>query len=148
MKHQRAVIEARGDIFSVPAVDGPVYNLTKSSGVAERYPAWSPDGKSVAYWSDRSGEYELTIRDMEKPGQEKKLTSYGPGYRYRLFWSPNSKMIAFIDKAMEIFIYDLEKNTTMKVDKPHYFYQGSLQSFRPSWPRASILSSNGRSWKR
>ncbi len=130
---KRAVIEARGEIFSVPAVDGPVYNLTKSSGVAERYPSWSPDGKSVAYWSDRSGEYELTIRDMEKPGQEKKLTSYGPGYRYQLFWSPNSKMIAFIDKAMEIFIYDLDKNTTVKVDKAHYFYQGSLQSFRASW---------------
>jgi len=130
---KRAVIEARGEIFSVPAVDGPVYNLTKSSSVAERYPAWSPDGKSVAYWSDRSGEYELTIRDMEKPGQEKKLTSYGPGYRYHLFWSPNSKMIAFIDKAMEIFIYDLEKNATVKVDKAHYFYQGSLQSFRVSW---------------
>jgi tricorn protease len=130
---KRAVIEARGEIFSVPAVDGPVYNLTNSSGVAERYPAWSPDGKSVAYWSDRSGEYELTIRDMEKPGQEKKLTSYGPGYRYHLFWSPNSKMIAFIDKAMEIFIYDLDKNATVKVDKAHYFYQGNLQTFGVSW---------------
>jgi tricorn protease len=130
---KRAVVEARGEIFSVPAVDGPVYNLTKSSGVAERYPSWSPDGKSMAYWSDRSGEYELTIRDMEKPGQEKKLTSYGPGYRYHLFWSPNSKMIAFIDKAMEIFIYDLEKNATLKVDKAHYFYQGSLQTFAVSW---------------
>ncbi|MCX6577483.1 MAG: PDZ domain-containing protein [Candidatus Aminicenantes bacterium] len=130
---KRAVIEARGEIFSVPAVDGPIYNLTKSSGVAERYPAWSPDGRFVAYWSDRSGEYELTIRDMEKPGEEKKMTSYGPGYRYQLFWSPNSKMIAFIDKAMEIFIYDLDKNTTVKVDKAYYFYQGSLQSFQVSW---------------
>jgi tricorn protease len=130
---KRAVVEARGEIFSVPAVDGPVHNLTKTSGVAERYPSWSPDGKSVAYWSDRSGEYELTIRDMEKPGQEKKLTSYGPGYRYQLFWSPNSKMVAFVDKAMEIFIYDLEKNSTVKVDKAYYFYQGSLQSFRVSW---------------
>lgn len=130
---KRAVLEARGEIFSVPAVDGPVYNLTKSPGVAERYPAWSPDGRFVAYWSDRSGEYELTIRDMEKPGEEKKMTSYGPGYRYQLFWSPNSKMIAFIDKAMEIFIYDSDKNTTVKVDKAYYFYQGSLQSFQVSW---------------
>ena len=130
---KRAVVEARGEIFSVPAVDGPIYNLTKSPGVAERYPAWSPDGKYVAYWSDRSGEYELTIRDMEKPGQEKTLTSYGPGYRYQPFWSPNSKMIAFIDKAMEIFIYDLDENTTVKVDRAHYFYQGNLQSFRVSW---------------
>ena len=130
---KRAVIEARGEIFSVPAVDGPVYNLTQSPGVAERYPAWSPDGKSVAYWSDRSGEYELTIRDMENPGQEKKLTSYGPGYRYQLFWSPDGKRLAFIDKAMEIFIYDREKNTTVKVDRALYFYQGNLQVFSVSW---------------
>ncbi len=130
---KRAVINARGEIFSVPAVDGPIYNLTKSPGVAERYPAWSPDGKSVAYWSDRSGEYELTIMDMEKPGSEKKLTSYGPGYRYQLFWSPNSKMIAFINQAMEICIYDLEKNSTLKVDKAHYFYEGNLRGFRASW---------------
>ena len=130
---KRAVINARGEIFSVPAVDGPIYNLTKSPGVAERYPSWSPDGKSVAYWSDRSGEYELTIRNMEKPGEEKTLTSYGPGYRYQLFWSPNSKMIAFVDKAMEIFVYDLEKNATVKVDKANYFYEGALRGFRVSW---------------
>ncbi|TSA26953.1 MAG: peptidase S41 [Ignavibacteriales bacterium] len=130
---KRAVVEARGEIFSVPAVNGPIYNLTKSSGVAERYPAWSPDGKYVAYWSDRSGEYELTVRNMEKPSEEKQLTSYGPGYRYQLFWSPNSKMLAFIDKAMEIKIYDMEKDKTYDVDKALYFYQGNLQGFTVSW---------------
>ena len=135
---KRAVVEARGEIFSVPAENGPIYNLTKSSGAAERYPAWSPDGKFVAYWSDRSGEYELTILDLEKPAEEKKLTSYGPGYRYQLSWSPNSKKIAFIDKAMEIFIFDLETNKTTKVDQGLYFYQGDLQGFSPSW------SSDGR----
>jgi len=130
---KRAVVEARGEIFSVPAVNGPIYNLTKSSGVAERYPAWSPDGKSIAYWSDRSGEYELTMHSMEKSGEEKQLTSYGPGYRYQLFWSPNSKMLAFIDKAMEIKIYDLEKDKTYNVDKALYYYQGGLQGFTVSW---------------
>jgi tricorn protease len=130
---KRAVVEARGEIFSVPAVNGPIYNLTKSSGVAERFPAWSPDGKYVAYWSDRSGEYELTVRNMEKPGQEKQLTSYGEGYRYQLFWSPSSKMLAFIDKAMEIKIYDMEKDKTYDVDKALYFYQGGLQGFTVSW---------------
>lgn len=130
---KRAVVEARGEIFSVPAENGPIYNLTKSSGAAERYPAWSPDGKFAAYWSDKSGEYELTIKDLEKPAEEKKLTSYGPGYRYQLFWSPNSKKIAFIDKAMEIFIYDLETNKTTRVDKGLYFYQGALQGFTASW---------------
>jgi len=130
---KRAVIEARGELFSVPAENGPIYNLTKSSGAAEHYPAWSPDGKFVAYWSDKSGEYELTVKDMEKPAEEKTLTSYGPGYRYQLFWSPDSKKIAFIDKAMEIFIYDVEAAKTIKVDKGMYFFQGNLQGFSASW---------------
>ncbi len=130
---KRAMIEARGEIFNVPAENGAVLNVTKSSGAAERYPAWSPDGKYVAYWSDKSGEYELTIRDMEKPAEEKKLTSYGEGYRYNLYWSPNSKMIAFVDKAMEIKIYDMEKDKTYNVDKGKYWYHGNLSGFKPSW---------------
>ncbi len=130
---KRVLFEARGDIFSVPAENGPLFNLTKSSGAAERYPAWSPDGKTVAYWSDKSGEYELTIRNLEKPETEKKLTSYGPGYRYSLYWSPDSKKIAFIDKAMQIYIYDIDENKTYKVNKELFMYQGKLDNFSVSW---------------
>ncbi|HJW30576.1 MAG TPA: hypothetical protein VJ508_15190, partial [Saprospiraceae bacterium] len=60
----RALVEARGEVFSLPAEDGFIQNLTRSSGSAERYPSWSPDGKYVAYWSDKSGEYELTLKDL------------------------------------------------------------------------------------
>jgi tricorn protease len=130
---KRALFEARGDIFSVPAENGPVINLTRSSGSAERYPAWSPDGRYAAYWSDKSGEYELVLLDLSKPGPEQKLTSYGPGYRYSLCWSPNSTMIAFIDKAMKIQVYDVDKNKTTQVDQGLYFYQGALSGFRASW---------------
>ena len=130
---KRALFQARGDIFSVPAENGPVLDLTRSSGVAERYPSWSPDGKYAAFWSDKSGEYELTLLDLTKAGSEKKPTSYGPGYRYRVTWSPNSKMIAFIDKAMKIQIYDVDKGTTTQVDKELYYYEGNLQGFRVSW---------------
>ena len=63
-------------------------------------------------FSDRSGEYELTIRDMEKPSQEEKLTSLGEGYRYKIFWSPNSKALAFIDQTMTIYVYDMNKDKT------------------------------------
>lgn len=130
---KRSLFEARGDIFSVPAQNGPIYNLTKSSGIAERYPAWSPNGKFVAYWSDRSGEYELTIRDLEKSGEEKKLTSYGEGFRYNLFWSPDSKQIVFIDKTMTINVYNVEKDKTYKVDHALYWMEGALQGFSVSW---------------
>jgi tricorn protease len=130
---KRALVEARGEVFSVPAENGAVINLTKSSGTAERYPAWSPNGKYAAYWSDKSGEYELTLLDLEKPNSEKKLTNYGACYRYRLYWSPNSKMIAFIDKAMQIYIYDIDKDKTIKVDKCNYFYEGGLRNFEVGW---------------
>ena len=81
---KRALFYARGDVFSAPAEHGVVRNLTRSSGVAERYPAWSPDGKTIAYWSDRSGEYELTVRDAERNPEgegentERTLTKLGP----------------------------------------------------------------------
>src|SRR3974390_720694 len=93
---KRALFQARGDIFPAPAEHGVVRNLTRTSGVAERYPAWSPDGKWIAYFSDRTGEYELTVRPADGSGAEKVLTKLGAGFRYRPFWSPDSKKIAFI----------------------------------------------------
>lgn len=130
---KRAIFEARGELFNVPAQNGPTINLTKTSGVAERHPSWSPDGKKVAYWSDMYGEYELTIKDLDKPSEEKKLTSYGKGYRYNLYWSPNSKMLAFIDQSMKINVFDIEKDKTIKVDQALYYMHGGLMGFRPSW---------------
>jgi tricorn protease len=129
----RALIEARGEIFSLPAEDGYVQNLTRTSASAERYPAWSPDGKYVAYWSDKSGEYELSIKDMSPGGVEKKLTSMGPGFRYNIYWSPNSKKMAFVDQAMNINVYNMESNTVDKIDKDISLFEGGLQSWRCSW---------------
>jgi tricorn protease len=130
---KRAIFEARGDIYSVPAENGPVFDLTRTSGIAERFPAWSPDGKYIAWWSDRSGEYELTLREAAKPESEKKLTSYGPGFRYNLYWSPDSKKLAFIDKAMKIYIYDRISGQTTTVDQGERMTEGALEGFTPSW---------------
>ena len=128
----RVIFEARGDLFSLPVKHGPVIDLTQTSGIAERYPAWSPDGKTLAYWSDKTGDYELTVMDLTK-GTEKTLTNYGPGFRYNIFWSPDSKKIAFIDKSMEIKIYDFTTDKTINVDKGLAIYEGGLRSFNASW---------------
>lgn len=129
----RALFEARGDIFSLPAENGFVKNLTQSSGSAERYPAWSPDGKTIAYWSDQSGEYELWTMDVENNSSPKKITNYGAGFRYKLFWSPDSKKLAFIDKAMKIKIVETASGVTTDVDKGLRMSHGQLAGFTANW---------------
>lgn len=130
---KRALFEARGDVFTVPAEHGYIRNLTRTSGIAERYPAWSPDGKNVAYWSDRSGEYELCLRPGDGSGEERQLTSQGTGYRYRLYWSPDSKKLGFMDNTQTLRIYDMEKDKVIEVDRLPYLSHPSMDNFRVSW---------------
>jgi tricorn protease len=128
----RVIAEARGDLFSLPADQGFIKNITQTQGVAERYPAWSPDGKYVAYWSDASGEYELWLMNLET-NSSRKVTNYGPGYRYSLFWSPDSRKVAFIDKAMQIKIVDVANGVTTDVDRAHSYLHYALNSFTAEW---------------
>ncbi len=130
---KRVVLDARGDLFSVPAEHGVVRNLTRSSGVAERFPAWSPDGKQIAYFTDRPGEYELAVRPAEGAGEETILTKLGPGFRYQPVWSPDSKKLVFIDQAMKVRLHDLDKKQTIEIDHELWLYQGGLDSFSFSW---------------
>jgi len=134
---KRVAFEARGDVFTVPGEHGVVRNLTRSSGVAERFPTWSPDGKSLAYFSDRSGEYELTIRPADGSGEEQTLTQLGPGFRYHPMWSPDSKKIIFIDQAMRINLHDLDKKETKTIAKQLWQYQDGLNHFKVSWSKDS-----------
>jgi tricorn protease len=129
---KRALFEARGDVFTVPAEHGPVLDLTRTSGVAERWPTWSPDGKTLAYWSDRSGEYELTLRSVDG-GAEEQVTRLGKGFRYTPFWSPDSRKLAFVDQTMTMWIYDRDAKKVSRVDQALAFYEGALRNWRPSW---------------
>ncbi len=130
---KRVAIEARGEIFSLPAEKGYTRNLTHTPGVAERFPSWSPNGRYIAYWSDKSGEYELTIRDLKEGSKEKKLTNIGPGFRYNLYWAPDSKKLTFVDQKMVFWIYNMETNSMDRVDEGAYLYEGGLRYWRPSW---------------
>ncbi len=130
---KRAVFEARGEIFSVPAEKGFVINLTRTPGSAERHPALSQDGKQVAYFSDRSGEYELCVRPADGSGEERQVTHMGPGFRYRISWSPDGKHIVFADQAMRINLCDLDTGKVQQVDKGLFMYEDNLEAFRASW---------------
>jgi len=123
---KRAAFEARGELFTVPVKDGVTRNLTNTSGVAEREPTWSPDGKHIAYFSDASGEYELYIIPADGKGEPKKLTNLGESYKQGIFWSPDNKKLVFNDNFGNLFIHSIESNTTTKIDKNDYGYFFSI----------------------
>ena len=117
----RAVFEARGEILTVPAEKGDVRNLTRTTAVAERDPAWSPDGKSIAFFSDESGEYALHIVDQAGSGPVKKINlGNPPSFFYGPTWSPDSKKIAYTDKRINFWYVDVEKGTPVKVDSDRF----------------------------
>ncbi|HET9983748.1 MAG TPA: PDZ domain-containing protein [Longimicrobiales bacterium] len=130
---KRAVFGARGDVFTVPAENGIVRDVTNTSGAAERSPAWSPDGRWIAYWSDRTGEYELTVRPADGTGAERTVTKLGAGFRYAPYWSPDAKKIAYVDQAMRIHVVDVATGADQAVDQASYYSHGALAQWQPSW---------------
>src|SRR5947208_1149257 len=117
----RAVFGVRGEILTVPAEKGDIRNLTNTTAVVERDPAWSPDGKSIAYLSDESGEYALHIREQSGFGAVRKINlGNPPTFYYSPTWSPDSKKIGYTDKRLNYWYVDLDKKTPVKVDTDMY----------------------------
>jgi len=114
---QRALFEAHGEILTVPADKGDIRNITRTPAVADRDPSWSPDGKSIAWFSDESGEYALHVRDQNGLGDVKKIgLGSPPSFFYAPTWSPDSKKIAYSDKRLNLWYVDLAKGAPVKVD--------------------------------
>jgi len=115
----RAVFEARGDIFTVPAEHGSPRDITMTPGVHEQNPAWSPDGKWIAYLSDKTGEFELYVRP-QMGGDETRITTDGTMYRYGPVWSPDSKKLLFWDKSLRLWYVDVDQKQPVQVDQDHF----------------------------
>jgi tricorn protease len=129
----RAVFEAHADIFTVPVEHGDIRNLTETPGVAERDPAWSPDGKWIAYFSDESGEYALHLRSQDGMDEVKKINlGNPPSFFYSPTWSPDSKKIAYSDKRLNLWYLDIEAGKPIPVDTNPY-EQGPGSGFNPVW---------------
>src|SRR5208283_5139344 len=118
---KRAVFTARGDVFTVPAKEGSIRNLTHSPGAREKYSVWSPDGRWVAYMSDRTGEDELYIAPQDGLGQEQRITSDGKVIRLPVAWSPDSKKLLFADKDTRLFYVDVNEKRPVQIDQGKYF---------------------------
>jgi tricorn protease len=128
----RAVFEAHGEILTAPGEKGDIRNLTNTPGTMERDPAWSPDGKWIAYFSDESGEYQLFLKNPDGMGEAKKISLGTPAsFYYDPIWSPDSKKIVFSDKRLNIWYVDLAKGTPVKIDTDTY--DNPTRTLDPVW---------------
>ncbi len=117
---KRALITARGEIFSVPLKEGATQNLTLSSGSREKDAVWSPDGKWIAYFSDRDGEYNLFIADAAGQSAPVQITHFENGYRHTVRWSPDSRKIAFADQTLSLYVLDVQTRKITRIDQAKY----------------------------
>ncbi len=117
---KRALIVARGEVFTVPEKEGPTRNISNNCGARDKDAVWSPDGKWVAYLSDKTGEYEIYIVNPDGKEDAIKLTSSKDGYRHTLKWSPDSKKIGYTDQTLTLYFIDVATKNITRVDKEEY----------------------------
>jgi len=143
---KRALFDARGDIFSVPAENGITENLTQTQGIREIFPAWSPDGKYISYYSDQSGEYELYLLENKAGAIPKQVTSGSSAWKYEPLWSPDSRYLVFSDRTLNLRLVD---PATGKITNVDHATSSEIRSydFSPDsrWITYTLQGSNGKS---
>ncbi|MBE0675902.1 MAG: PD40 domain-containing protein [Bacteroidales bacterium] len=128
---QRALFEYRGEVFTVPKEKGSWRNITNSPGAADRYPVWSPDGKSIAWFSDQSGEYQLFVTDQEGAGKPRVISIPEPTFFFRPAWSPDSRRIAFTDTHYNLWIVEIATAKVTKADTERFAHPN--RTMNPVW---------------
>ena len=129
----RAVFEFRGDIVTVPAAKGDVRHLTRSGGVHERSPAWSPDGKSIAFFSDAGGEYQLHIAAQNGKGEVARYKVDGHGFYSEIAWSPDGTKITYVDNSHSLYLFDIERNKSTKIASEPQYGPGRFPGLHHNW---------------
>jgi tricorn protease len=129
----RVVMDYRGDILTLPAQKGDVFNLTNTPGAHEKEPSWSPNGKYIAYFSDASGEYELHIKSQDGNGQPQAIKPNGSGFYANIHWSPDSKKIAFVDNGRRLYVADIAPGKVTKIAEDVNYAPGAFRDLFGSW---------------
>ncbi|MCL7988591.1 PDZ domain-containing protein [Sphingobacterium sp. lm-10] len=132
---QRALFEARGEIFSVPKEKGDARNLSNSPGTHERFPAWSPDGKWISFISDKNGKYELVLRDQKAEKDPIYIKLGETAFYFQPAWSPDSKKLFYNDAHLNLYYIDIDTKTSVKVDDDYLAsHTGrTYNHFQPNW---------------
>ena len=134
-KGERALVVARGDVFTVPIEKGPTRNLTDTSNAHDKWARWSPDGKRIAFLSDRSGEDEVWLVD-QAGGKPEQVTSGGQAMRYAPEWSAEGTHLAFSDKDGRLYVVTLADRKIVQVaDDP----RGMIRDYTWS-PKGAYLA--------
>ena len=129
----RAVFEYRGDIITVPADKGDPRNLTATPGAHERSPAWSPDGSTIAYISDASGEYELVVAPQDGRGDVRAVPLAGAGFAEDLRWSPDGRFISYADNSWSLYVLEVSSGTARKVSFEPLYGPRRARSLHHAW---------------
>ncbi len=129
----RAVFDFRGDIITVPSEKGDSRNLTQTTAAHEKYPAWSPDGKTIAYFSDASGEYQLHIKPQDGKGEAKSFKLTGTGFYAFPNWSPDGKKISFVDNGRNLYLLDIASGSVKKIDGDDLYTPGPFRNIFGDW---------------
>jgi tricorn protease len=128
---RRVVVEARGEIFTIPAEKGDIRNITNSSASAERAPAWSPDGKWVSYFSDKGGEYTLMIEAQDGLQPPREIALQNPKYYYTPSWSPDSKRLLYSDTDLNVWVMDVAAGKAKQVGRDPWMVP--RRTLHPTW---------------
>jgi len=131
---KRIVADFRGEILTAPVENGDVVNVSNTPGVHETHPRWSPDGKTIAYFSDASGEYALHLYD-NKTKKARPITLNGTGFYAFPHWSPDGKKLAFVDNGRNLYVLDVASGKVTKVDSDDAYFPGDYRDLFGSWSK-------------
>jgi tricorn protease len=140
---RRAVVEARGEIFTIPVEKGDIRNLTQSSASAERDPAWSPDGKYISYFSDKSGEYRLVLAQPDGLSPPREIPLPKPTHYYTVSWSPDSRKLLYTDANVSVWVLDVASGQARIVGRDEWMVPE--RTLNPVWsPDSKWVAYSGR----